>query len=1205
VLVSSPARLLSVLALLGAGLALVAPSTSAVADDPYPYPFLDADHDEIITLLDVPGYASSLVTRGGEASWLSGTLNSTVAQEYGLTAARATDISDTLRSTWVDDQDYPHLSGSALAGADSVALGYLTNDAQELSAAYLIKRTGGADDRIQVFGPQSRGFEGYNQIDVSPGVLSLTVTEPAAGQPAYIFLRYADHLGAVSVSADGDLIPVTVTGAPTGVQLDLYHRGTWLDQGSAKNTALDERKRAFAVLTDNGGTPDRLQARMLTVAGHTATSVNVSATTYSQVHELASSGTRSWLPTGQVRYAFAGGTESIFANNGDPQYFLALTGRDAAADGGQERNHLLASLKGSANVVDSLSDGDGSTCGGDTALAIDVESYHADSLVGCASVDINGNADRLVQNMGRIHYISGATRTSWLGQHSNAVNDEDRLGQLNPRIVLPCATLMAAKGHSCSIGATAPGDGAGNAALQTTLAGDVDTSSSDPTFRYQYQVGDAWLDQVKPASTGAAGTFLWTKLADDGAVGANAPLLVAPFPITANEVDVHVPDRTPVLTRSRPIPVAFLAAPPQVSGAGQQGDAPEFASTSGSSNGTSTSTSSRIGVHVGMEYEDPLGANGVAIEAALESEVSDDTSIERTVTTSQAFRGLEDQDVVVYRTVPTVQWRGEVVHSSTGVGAGTATSIDFPTANVVTSAASVSSLARSYPDLFGPTGQLKPVLDQVFNHDVGDPGSYMKYGTDGAAVDGYCDGSLGSGGDRELRTLDTLVPGNPFLTDQPDPPRPDILVSAQHDVQTGTGNSEGATFSIENSTTNSRVQTTSLDVSVTGKAGYIQGGVSGGYTWGTGWSSTISDGAEFASFVGHIPSENPAFDSETYSWRSFLCQKTMGDTVGAPITAWVLDYAVDDYAGSGGLAPLAPVQAVGPAQSTTTDPKATVLKWQQDSGTVETYDWRLEAVGVHDVRSGSVGFDTPKDSKSQNTPTHAVPVTGTALLPGQLYRWRVVATDFFDNSTSSDWEYFVTSKPAEPPAPPAAPTAVDDRVSALEDRGVNVDVTANDVNPAHGALALAIVDDAVHGTATVQGGALHYEPKRNFCGLDSFDYAIADAAGRPSTATAMVRVRCVNDAPVAQNDRVRMPRDDRTLTLLAPGPLGNDIDAEHDDLIPKLVRVPQDVDVELGERGALIVTLGADVRRTGTLRLKYRACDEEACSDVATITLVL
>ena len=98
------------------------------------------------------------------------------------------------------------------------------------------------------------------------------------------------------------------------------------------------------------------------------------------------------------------------------------------------------------------------------------------------------------------------------------------------------------------------------------------------------------------------------------------------------------------------------------------------------------------------------------------------TRLERTITTAQAFRGLEDQDVVVYRTVPSVQWRGRSRSSSTGVGAGTR-SVDLPTDGIVTSAASVTSLARKYPDLFGPTGQLRPAVDQIFSHDVGDPGS--------------------------------------------------------------------------------------------------------------------------------------------------------------------------------------------------------------------------------------------------------------------------------------------------------------------------------------------------------------------------------------------------------------------------------------------------------------------------------------------------
>lgn len=603
-----------------------------------------------------------------------------------------------------------------------------------------------------------------------------------------------------------------------------------------------------------------------------------------------------------------------------------------------------------------------------------------------------------------------------------------------------------------------------------------------------------------------------------------------------------------------------------------------------------------------MDYEDPTGANGFALEVSLESEVSDDTTLERTITTSQAFRGLVDDDVVVYRTVPTVQWRGTVVGSSTGVGIGGETSIDFPTGGTVTSAASVESLARRYPDLFGPTGQLQPVLQQVFSHDVGDPGSYPAYGASGAAVDDYCDGSLADNGSRELQGLDPLVPGNPYVAAPAVPPKPDILVSDRHDVLTGTGNAEGATFAIEDSTTNSRVQTTSLDVSFTARGGYITGGASGGHTWGAGWSSTISDGVEFSSYVGHIPSDNPAFDTETYSWRSFLCQKTVGDAIGTPITAWVLDYTVDDYRGSGGLAPLGPVTAQGPVQSSGADPAATTLRWAQASGTVETYDWRLEAVGVSDVRTGRIGFETPRQSNETNTPTHAVPVGGAPLAPGQLYRWKVTATDFFGNQTDSDWEYFVTTKPTAAPGPPVA---VDEKVSTTEDRARTVEVTANDSRPSGGPLTVSVADQPVRGTATVQGEAVRYEPRKDWCGVDSFDYTVTDAAGRSATGTTTVRVRCVNDAPVARNDRVRLPRGERTLNLLAPGPLGNDKDADRDELEPSLVRAPKGVQVELGERGGLIVTVARSMERRGTFAIRYRACDEESCSEVATITVVL
>ena len=230
-----------------------------------------------------------------------------------------------------------------------------------------------------------------------------------------------------------------------------------------------------------------------------------------------------------------------------------------------------------------------------------------------------------------------------------------------------------------------------------------------------------------------------------------------------------------------------------------------------------------------------------------------------------------------------------------------------------------------------------------------------------------------------------------------------------------------------------------------------------------------------------------------------------------------------------------------------------MLRWKQASGTVETYRWKVEAIGKQDVRTGSIGYATPKESNEDNPLVHAVPVQ-QKLLPGQLYRWKVDAVDFFDNEVSSDWEYFVTNDDA---SSSDGPTAVADRVNTTEDRTVTFDATANDKNPVGGPLALAITSPPLQGEVTVKDGTLRYDPDRDSCGLDAFDYRITDANGKSSTATDIVKVDCVNDAPVAVNDRVRMPEGEHTLRLLAPGPLGNDVDAEHGDLVAKLPGPPE------------------------------------------------
>ena len=139
----------------------------------------------------------------------------------------------------------------------------------------------------------------------------------------------------------------------------------------------------------------------------------------------------------------------------------------------------------------------------------------------------------------------------------------------------------------------------------------------------------------------------------------------------------------------------------------------------------------------------------------------------------------------------------------------------------------------------------------------------------------------------------------------------------------------------------------------------------------------------------------------------------------------------------------------------------------------------------------------------------------------------------------------------------------------------------------------------------MKDGSFRYDPDRDACGLDAFDYVITDRFGKSSTATDIVKVDCVNDAPVAVNDRVRMPQGENTVRLLAPGPLGNDVDAEHQDLTAKLLGRPKVGRVRLGAAGALVLTLPTDRGRMRNVKLRYKACDPEGACSTGIITVVL
>ena len=121
------------------------------------------------------------------------------------------------------------------------------------------------------------------------------------------------------------------------------------------------------------------------------------------------------------------------------------------------------------------------------------------------------------------------------------------------------------------------------------------------------------------------------------------------------------------------------------------------------------------------------------------------------------------------------------------------------------------------------------------------------------------------------------------------------------------------------------------------------------------------------------------------------------------------------------------------------------------------------------------------------------------------------------------------------------PTAVDDTLVVAEDvPATPVAVLANDTDADGGPMSVGAVTQPDHGVVAITGGGtgLTYEPAVNYCGPDTFTYTLSPGS---STATVDVTVTCVDDAPVAVDDRFTVPEDAAATALDV---LANDTDID-------------------------------------------------------------
>jgi VCBS repeat-containing protein len=91
-----------------------------------------------------------------------------------------------------------------------------------------------------------------------------------------------------------------------------------------------------------------------------------------------------------------------------------------------------------------------------------------------------------------------------------------------------------------------------------------------------------------------------------------------------------------------------------------------------------------------------------------------------------------------------------------------------------------------------------------------------------------------------------------------------------------------------------------------------------------------------------------------------------------------------------------------------------------------------------------------------------------------------------------------------------SPAAANDSKTVTEDAAATpIDVLANDTDADGGPKSIASASDPAHGTVAITATGLTYKPDANYCGPDSFTYALNGS----SSATVAVTVTCVADTP--------------------------------------------------------------------------------------------
>ncbi len=181
-----------------------------------------------------------------------------------------------------------------------------------------------------------------------------------------------------------------------------------------------------------------------------------------------------------------------------------------------------------------------------------------------------------------------------------------------------------------------------------------------------------------------------------------------------------------------------------------------------------------------------------------------------------------------------------------------------------------------------------------------------------------------------------------------------------------------------------------------------------------------------------------------------------------------------------------------------------------------------------------------------------------------------------------------------------APTLTNARTTLLEDASLtsSVVLNANDIDGNLDVNSFAVTDNPLHGTITMNpNGSFVYTPKPNFNGVDSVHYKVCDVSGVCSSATLILTVTPVNDAPTLLNATPAFDEDLPYTSSVLPN--AGDIDGNLNPNSFAVLNSPLHGTITMNPNGTYTYT--PDLNFVGKDSVRYQVCDMNSVCTIAYI----